>query len=284
MRKDEASSTARVIAASTVLLASENQDTELVPPGAADLCRRFLSLSSRDRWLAWSASCPPTRTLWRWLERMTCPGIMRHYWHRKRWIETRCRNATNSGFGRLLVIGAGFDTLGIRLALEHPWLDVVELDHPATQRIKRQALGIHPAVAPGNLRFESVDLAEGLLPDSALHGAEATVVVAEGLLMYLSTSDVEDMFERLSRTTAERLRVVFTFMTRWPDGSSGFRPRSRLVERWMAWRGEPFRWAIEPGRVRDMLAARGFDLTEMAQTGVIEGENLVLCERRDNHQ
>jgi hypothetical protein len=98
--------------------------------------------------------------------------------------------------------------------------------------------------------------------------------------MYLSTSDVENMFEQLSRTTAERLRVVFTFMTRWPDGSSGFRPRSWLVERWMAWRGEPFNWAIEPGRVRDMLAARGFDLTEMAQTGVIEGENLVLCERR----
>jgi hypothetical protein len=75
-------------------------------------------------------------------------------------------------------------------------------------------------------------------------------------------------------------------MTRWPDGSSGFRPRSWLIDRWLALRGEPFKWAIEPDAVRDFLAACGFRLVELALTrqftdgpALLDGENLVVCER-----
>lgn len=75
-------------------------------------------------------------------------------------------------------------------------------------------------------------------------------------------------------------------MSRWPDGTSGFRPRSRLIERWLGWRGEPFRWAVAPAEMSEFLAARGFGLLEMALTrdftppaGTgLEGENGVVCE------
>jgi hypothetical protein len=78
-------------------------------------------------------------------------------------------------------------------------------------------------------------------------------------------------------------------MTQWADGSAGFRPRSWLVERWLAWRNEPFTWAIAPDAMEDFLAKRRFQLVEMALTqefstappigasGRLDGEHLVVC-------
>ena len=85
---------------------------------------------------------------------------------------------------------------------------------------------------------------------------------------------------------AERLCVMFSFMTRWPDGTTGFRPRSSLVERWLALRSEPFSWAVDPGAIGEFVAARGFRLEALARATdlsegrtPLDGENLVLCVR-----
>ena len=85
------------------------------------------------------------------------------------------------------------------------------------------------------------------------------------------------------------MRIIFSFMSKWPDGGSGFRPHSWLIERWLAWRNEPFMSAFDPHAVQDFLAAHGFRLVEMALTRqfteptttrgpMLEGENLVVCE------
>ncbi|MEX1114412.1 MAG: class I SAM-dependent methyltransferase [Akkermansiaceae bacterium] len=118
MKPAQASSTAKVIAASTILLASEDHHAEMVAPGAAGLCEIFLTGSATDRMLAKSARHPWTRCFWRGVERITLPGIILHYWRRKRWIEERCRTAIADGCGWIVILGAGFDTLGIRLSRE----------------------------------------------------------------------------------------------------------------------------------------------------------------------
>lgn len=285
MKPEVASSTAKVIAASTILLDSDSRTAELVAPGAAALCRRFLSGTSNDRWLASSAAHPFTRAIWRWVERLTHPGIVVHYWHRKRWIEARCRAAIGEGFGRIVIIGAGFDTLGCRLAEKPNQIEVMEIDHPATQRAKREALNGDAAFQEHSIRFVALDLGIESFPMSLFDEQKATVVIMEGVLMYLLPADVDRLLESLRKISTGRVRLIFSYMTRWSDGGTGFRPRSWLVERWLKLRGEPFTWAIEPQGVRDFLAARGFRLMEMALTRQIsngstplDGENLVLCE------
>jgi hypothetical protein len=64
VKAGQASTTAKVIAASTVLLASSPADQALVPAGAAALCCHFLSTTWTDRCLSRSASSPWTRWLW----------------------------------------------------------------------------------------------------------------------------------------------------------------------------------------------------------------------------
>jgi methyltransferase (TIGR00027 family) len=285
----QASSTAKVIAASTIALASDSRTAASVAPGAAALCKAFLSGKRSDRWLARSAEKPLTRWLWRMLERLTLPGIMAHYWHRKRWIERRCRRAIGQGFERVIVLGAGFDTLGFRLAREHSAIEVIEIDHPATQAAKRHALAGHAEAAPRNLRFMALDLSAEPLGAHLPRDARATVFIIEGVLMYLQAPAIDAMFRTLAEWPVERMRIVFSFMTRWPDGGSGFRPRSGWIERWLAWRGEPFMWAIEPEAMRAWLEAYGLTLLEMVTTRQLteavaasgtplEGENVAVCE------
>ena len=289
MKPAGASNTAKVIAASTILLASDPRTSSQVAPGAATLCRLLLSGSRADRWLAASAAHPLTRALWRGLERLTLPGIIAHYWHRKRWIESRCRDAIGEGFGRVIVLGAGFDTLGLRLAAAMPHIAVIEIDHPATQGAKRRALAGHSSALADNLHFVACDFGAEALPATLGGEREDTVVIIEGVLMYLPPAAIARLFAALRRLSGGRLRILFSFMSAWPDGRSGFRPHSVLIERWLAWRKEPFTWALAPEAMAGFLAAHGFRQVELALTkqfstssatepSKLEGENLVMCE------
>jgi methyltransferase (TIGR00027 family) len=289
MKAQQASSTAKVIAAATIALHSDKRTAALVSPGAAELCELFLVGSGSDRWLARSARTAFTRALWRRVEAFTLPGIVEHYWHRKRWIEQRVRQALHDGVQRVVILGAGFDTLGFRLAQEMPSLQVLEVDHPATQAAKQRALASAGRPRPRGLRFLPLDLSTQTFDDNANNAAGASsCYVAEGVLMYLSDERVGALFKALQGSDASRVQLIFSFMTRWPDGRSGFRPRSALIERWLAWRGEPFMWSLAPSGLADFLAPQGFHLRSVATTAEftppassrLTGENLALCERR----
>ena len=102
MKAGQASTTAKVIAGATLLVASDPAGRTWVAPGAAALCRQFLATSLADRCLCTSATSPWTRWVWRLLELLTHPGIMRHYALRKRWIETQCRLALQGGVSRVI--------------------------------------------------------------------------------------------------------------------------------------------------------------------------------------
>jgi methyltransferase (TIGR00027 family) len=288
MKSHRASTTAKVIAASTILLASDPRTSSLIAPSADVWCRVFLSANAGDRLLAKSAAHPFTRALWRCLERWTLPGIMAHYWRRKRWIERRCREAIAQGCERVAVLGAGFDTLALRLAKEMPDIEWIEIDHPATQGAKQAAIEMNGIALPANLHLIPLDLGSATLPNDLGGDGKGTVFVLEGVLMYLQPAEVSRLLKALHHLSARRGHVIFSFMSRWPDGRSGFRPYSWAIERWLAWRSEPFTWALAPAMMDDFLRTHGFRMVDMApasqldhpsalSSSPLEGENLVVC-------
>jgi methyltransferase (TIGR00027 family) len=288
LKAGQASTTAKVIAASTLLLASCPADQTLVPAGAAALCRHFLSTTWVDRCLSRSASSPWTRWLWRGLERLTHPGIMRHYLLRKRWIEAQCRLALQQGVTRVIVMGAGLDTLALRLAPEFPEVAWMEIDHPATQDFKRQGLSQAGLQLPANLTLLSVDLSTSPLPAALLQDTRPTLVVIEGVLMYLEEADVAALLrDQIRALSTARVRLIFSHMVRWPQGRPGFRPSSWWVDQWLAWRAEPFLWTMAPQALAPWLLSLGFEVLQQAEPPFtkdlvepndgLKGENLVMC-------
>lgn len=290
MKADRPSATAALIAAATLLLAADKRQEDLVAPGAVRLCQEFLSGSLAGKLLAGSAQCVATRWFWRMLERVTLPGIVTHYWLRKRWIEACCREHIAAGGRRIIVLGAGFDTLACRLITEFPALTMIEIDHPATQAAKRKAL--RDDLRYARLQFLACDLGHQDLPLALRPDEHDTLIIAEGLLMYLLPEAIDRLFKGLHTLCARRLHFLFTTMTRWPDGSTGFRPRSYAIERWLAGRSEAFHWALADDALTEFLNAQHFNLLqritgpELRSTSSLpdcplEGENLVLCERQD---
>lgn len=290
MKPQQASSTAKVIAAATLLLASSPKTAQRVATGAATLCQYFLATTWCDRLLAASATQPASRWLWQTLEYLTHPGIINHYWHRKRWIETQCLQALQQGVKRVVIIGAGLDTLALRLADAWPEVQWIELDHPATQQLKRNGLLQAGIDIPCNVTLHDVDLSAESLPSFLLSDARQTLVVLEGVLMYLSEADVIHLLrDQLPQLSTSSVRLIFSHMVQWPDNTVGFRPASRWVDWWLAWRTERFTWALVPTVMPIWLAQQGFevlahasppflDVEPLADASRLQGENLVLCQ------
>ena len=213
MREDRPSSTATLIAAATVFLARDARVPDLVPPGAAEWCARCLEALSGLKTVE-MLSHPGLRWAARLAERATVPGLLLHFMLRKRWIEEGVRAALAEGCGQVVVVGAGFDTLALRLSREFPGATFIEIDHPATQRYKR--LAGEGAGAAANLHFIAADLSLVRLQDALSGGAyrpEArSVFIIEGLLMYLTVAEVGGVFTALRELQRAGGRVVFTVM------------------------------------------------------------------------
>jgi methyltransferase (TIGR00027 family) len=274
MKADKASATARVIAAATVLCAHDAATADQVAPGAAPWCEEFLSTSRADRWLRASCRSAAGRAAWRLVERATHPGMIRHWMMRKRWIESRVRGAIADGASQVVVLGAGLDTLGVRLAVDRPDIRVVEIDHPATLAIKRplveRTLGRGgPVMAEAD--FSRGDGSRSVLPPGAIDSKCRTVFLAEGLFMYLPEARVRSLVGELATVTEGASRLVFSFMVEREGGAIGFEPRSVLVSRWLAMTEERFLWSLDPARAAVFAQELGWAVTGHADSVVLGG-------------
>lgn len=251
MRDNRPSGTALGIARATWFWSFDPRAATLATPRMAEISGWFLEEAdgrppSTSRWV---------RAVARISERIILPGISIHYLLRKRCIEDAARAAIGNGARQIVVLAGGFDTLACRLAAEFPGVQFVEIDHPATQRVKRAALEKHNAIPP-NLRLEPVDLSKRSLDDVI---GDPDFVIAEGLLMYLEEAAVRAMFGALRGRNSS---VAFTFMEK-REQTVAFSRRAWLIDRLLKLRGEPFRWGIAATDIASFLDSLGYEVIEL---------------------
>jgi methyltransferase (TIGR00027 family) len=205
------------------------------------LTRLFLRLAPR-RWFF---------SVVKFIERSTVPGILRHYALRKKCLALFAREALRDGITQVVVLGAGLDPLALTLQREFPDGRFWEIDHPATQRLKTEAMG---PVDAHRFHFVAVNLVSGeidlaMLNQSGFDAASRTLWIAEGLLMYFPEAVVAHLLSSAPTLSAPGSRLAFTFMEPRRDRRVRFRNQSRLVDWWLSWRGEPFVWGLERNRI-----------------------------------
>ncbi|HLE84281.1 MAG TPA: SAM-dependent methyltransferase [Thermoanaerobaculia bacterium] len=270
MRRDRPSRTAVQVARVVVLLAHEERYAALLPPDLAEAVRGLLIAAGalKERHLR------RFRAGWyqrfaHWSEKLAEPGHFLHLGLRKRWVEDETVAALEAGAAQVLVMGAGMDTLALRLAPRFPEVAFVELDHPASQRAKQRAMERAAGEiggVPANLRFLAADLAAGVPLGETLAACDAwrptarSVVVAEGLLMYLAEPVVRAVFEALRGVTGPGSRVLFSYVSRWSDGRLDLGKRSRLLSAVMKLAGEPIVWGTTEDELPGYLAGLGYRL------------------------
>lgn len=269
MRESQPSATALLIAQAMAMQARDPEVSRLIPADAAALWDRALAAADpgRARLVRRVGGAGWARALADLGERMVIPGVRLHYAVRKLYLEEAARRALREGVSQMVVLGAGLDPLAFRLHREFPQAFFLELDHPATQRVKRRVLeGMETGP---NLRLVELDLAKAGLADVApaepgWRPEADTLLIAEGLTMYLQAAEVDALFAFLREHTGPGSRCAFTFMEPQSSGQVDFPGSTPLVRAWLRMVGEPFTWGVRREDVPDLLAQRGFSLLEMA--------------------
>ena len=213
MRKDRPSRTALKVALNTVTLGSKPGMEAILPAGIVDATRKLLVASGAagKRTVKWSQS-QTSVAIYEAFDWML-PGQFEAFAHRKAFCERQVREGIDDGATQILVLGAGYDTLGWRLAPEFSGVNFFEIDHPATAHLK--ARGIESLGRRKNLRLVAEDLGKRKLSDvlktNKLWDLSAqTVIIAEGLVMYLSPETVRDLFCQSAALVGGGSRIAFS--------------------------------------------------------------------------
>ena len=263
MRKNKPSRTALKVAMNLLTLGAKPGMDQILPPGIVEATEELLVASGAAgaRTVRWSRSPRMVRIYeaFDWI----LPGQFEAFAHRKAFCERQVRDGINAGATQVLVLGAGYDTLGWRLAPEFTAVTFFEIDHPATARLK--ARGIDAMGRLDNLLLIAEDLGAQKLSDVLKENASwnprpQTVIVAEGLVMYLTPEAVRDLFSQCAAITGGGSRMAFSFI---PTGADG-RPDAGRWTGMMLWlqqaAGEPWIWSIRPEELGRFLAETGWKL------------------------
>ncbi len=276
MKQGRISQTALKVALGLITLSVKDDWAQRLPPGLVDMSERLLLASdspgygpglmraSKKKWML---------RVYEFQDRMM-PGQFEGFGHRKIFMQAQVESAIQDGARQVLVLGAGFDTLCLRLAPQHREVSFFELDHPATSAAK--AKGIAVVGQPANMIQIAADLAERslskvLAEEVRWDAGQRSVWVAEGLFLYLTDEQVRGLLKEAASGTAPGSRIAFTHKI--PDKRKLLQAVLRLI-------AEPFRSAVRSEDLSAYIEGTGWAMRSDVDDDPAHGiERYAVAER-----
>ena len=184
---------------------------------------------------------------------------------RSRYAEDALEAAVRHGVRQYVLIGAGFDSFIVRQPLFAREVEIFEIDHPATQAMKRERLEACGAAIPPNVRFVPADLAAESLASVLARCGFSRIVPAFfswlGVTIYLTRETNLATLAGIAKSSAPGSEVVFTYIDQraLEDGVSDTMGRMRAAR---AAENEPWVSGFDPATLGDDLRALGLELVE----------------------
>jgi methyltransferase (TIGR00027 family) len=267
MKQGRISQTALKVALGLITLSVKDDWAQRLPLGLVDLSERLLLATgspgygpglmraSRKQWMIRVYQLQDHLMLGQW----------EGFGHRKIFMQQQVEIAISAGARQVLVLGAGFDTLCLRLAPQHRDVQFFEIDHPATSAAK--AKGVTAEGQPENMIQIAADLGERdlskvLSENDRWDSSLSSVVLAEGLLQYLTDEEVDGLFREAAACTAPGSRIAFSHMI--PDERKLIPMILRLI-------GEAFRSAVRSEDLPQYIKATGWDIVSEVDTDPAHG-------------
>ena len=261
IRKDKPSRTAYKVGVNIISLGSKPGMENVLPAGIVEATEKMLvAAGAANETVVRVARSKWAVSLYEWFDWMM-PGQFEAFAYRKAFCERQVREMIRAGARQILVLGAGYDTLGWRLAPEFPGVDFFEIDHPSTAIPK--AKGIEALGQQDNLHLIGEDLGRRKMVDvleanGKWDKSAPTVIVAEGLLMYLAPEAVRDLFLQAAAITGPGSRIAFTYTATGADGRPDAGKWTGLVLWILKASREPWLSSIRPEELADFLAETGW--------------------------
>lgn len=257
MKEDVTSRTAQYMALFRALETTRSRDRRLFTD-------KFASwfLDNRLKLGVWLCRIPGWRPLAEWIIRKKIPGALSSGIARTKYIDDLLLQAVDKGAQQVYILGAGFDTRGLRLPFLRQ-LKVVEIDHPNTAAYKLSKLRAHKL--PAKVYYYQIDFNRQSLDQlSALNNFDFTMptaIIWEGVTNYLNKEAIDSTFSFLQRFEPGS-RVIFTYVHQEVlDNPSAFYGGEKLL-RDVASLEERWTFGFEPSALPAYLRRYNFQLLE----------------------
>jgi methyltransferase (TIGR00027 family) len=178
---------------------------------------------------------------------------------RARYAEDALTRARVSGVTRYVILAAGLDTFALRQAA--PCIDIVEIDHPATQRWKRELLADRDIAEPPEVSFLPVDFESESLADRWIDNPQPDFISWLGVTYYLTEDAIVNTLTFLATHTAPGSQIVLDYWSSTPATDSG--SQLLLSTRFaVALLSEPMRSFFDPQEIEALAIAAGWQIAE----------------------
>lgn len=234
MRSNQLSQSAAFIAIKFYGLTREEQFRTLFDPSVMAFYEKTVrSLPVPLRYYHYWLRFRPVRSFCIAAEELFLPGDLMHILARKWYMGQMVDELISDGYEQILVLGAGFDHLGLRYARQG--IPSLELDTPRMTQLKRQILeqhypgNPHPDIMP--LMLPHHPLSDLLQQEQPLSPEKKTIIIAEGFFDYLQKQAVGELLSALRHyfTSPALLTTHFALNELSPFHRLIFRTSLRVV-------------------------------------------------------
>lgn len=257
------------------LRAAAARDDRLAVACADRLAKHFLGTGY---WLTGQAV--PHRFV-TWITEYIAPGSYCFTIARTRHFDDTLLAEVRRGAEQVVLLGAGYDSRGLRFERELGGLAVFEVDHPGTQERKRRLLAAAKRPVPANIAFVPVDFNRTSLAAAlAAQGFSRrlrTVFLWEGVSYYLPRPIVEDVLDFVGGCSGGS-SVVFDYALASFVAGDTSTFGGEQVARWLRRIGEPFLFGLNAQESAPFLAKHALDI--VSDLGPRELEATYLRTRR----
>ena len=190
-------------------------------------------------------------------------GRMRGYLDaRTRFFDRVVVTAIGRGVRQIVLGAAGYDGRAFRYA--KPGVRWFEIDHPATQRDKRERLARLGITEPRQVRFVEADFTRDPVPErltaAGLDTAKTSLFLLEGVAVYLEPAVLERVLSQFRQVARPGSRLAISVSLTGADGEA----RSRFQAS-VAALGEPARSTLNAGAATELLARTGWHVMASAE-------------------
>jgi methyltransferase (TIGR00027 family) len=193
---------------------------------------------------------------------------------RSRFTEDHLEEARADGVCQYVILGAGFDSFALRRSDLVGSLTVFEIDHPATQAVKRARIAALDVDPPKHavyipVDFEHTSLAEEMARSSFAPDRPAFFSWL-GTIAYLTPEAVFETFRTVASQGTPGSRICFDYIHAAAFSGRALSPSLSRVMRYAARRGEPITTGLESKELADELEGMGLRVVEDLSTTEIE--------------
>lgn len=190
------------------------------------------------------------------------PGFHEYFLARTRYIDEHLQEALRDGIQQLVILGAGYDSRAYRFDELMNNAQIFEVDHPATQAVKKDKLKEFFHSIPDHVTFVPVDFQkenlESCLTQAGYDTSLKTMFIWEGVTMYIDSEVVNKTLQFISKTSGKGSSVIFDYT--YQDVIDGTNDKKE-AKGWLKIAKkskEPLLFGIQSNHVEQFLSERGF--------------------------